>query len=78
MGLPMTSHPSNIQQILVHLPSDRDSAKCSVRKRFLLQSKSSSNPHPAFFILHCSAEHASSHHIQDTPRTHSTLDTWTE
>ena len=37
MGVPMTSHPSNIQQILVHLPSARDSAKCSVRKRFLLQ-----------------------------------------
>ena len=58
MGLPMTSNPSNIQQILVHLPSARDSAKCSVRKHFYCKSKSSSNQHPSFFILHSSAEHA--------------------
>ena len=80
MGRSMTSHPSNIQQIQ-RLTFLQPETVQSVRKRFLLQSKSSSNPHPAFFILDCSAEHqhASSHHIQDTPRTHSTLDTaWTE
>ena len=34
------------------IPSDRDSAKCSVRKVFNCKSKSSSNPHPSSCILH--------------------------